>query len=521
MTWWAPEYTVLPEGIEDCPIPSVAILGDWSVNAWATFPTLDAFDLVLTDRLGVETLTQAGLRHVDHWRCFTFEPTLHRVLPGLNRDIDILFVSNLNLFLYPDRAQWLHRIAALSPRYRVVITGGIYDEDYVRLLNRARIVFNRSMRGEMNMRTYEAAAAGAVLFIERENLEIRNVFEDRIHCVLYGDDDLERLLEYYLTHDAERGTLARAGHQRIQHETARHHLRRLIDRLQDLPHWGRHHRPFASLPSAERARRLGLKAMLSTDPHAWRAAVKFLTRANAPALAGSVFGSLASIFATMAQNAPDPTFRADLSARARQYAQRAIEINPANVIHQLRAGELAAADSNFPGAIEHLRTAASLASSQDLTASAPDSLPFPFPFDRFRFLWECAAAQDPETFRITARRLMLARALHGLGHLLWSSGRVSEAIEALSTSVRTWPHLCGNSSTLAQLLASQKGQEEKAIELYRSLLVTHPFDFDTRRFLADLLCKLGRQDEFTVLSTDTFRLQAVMNGHTNDVAPGA
>src|SRR6185503_9980871 len=42
LVWWAPEYTPLPAGIEQCPIRSVAALGDWTINFWGTVPMLAA-----------------------------------------------------------------------------------------------------------------------------------------------------------------------------------------------------------------------------------------------------------------------------------------------------------------------------------------------------------------------------------------------------------------------------------------------------------------------------------------------
>src|SRR5439155_25019996 len=40
--------------------------------------------------------------------------------------------------------------------------------------------------------------------------------EDRRECVLYRDDDLETLLEHYLSHEDERAALAAAGKERVR-----------------------------------------------------------------------------------------------------------------------------------------------------------------------------------------------------------------------------------------------------------------------------------------------------------------
>ena len=38
-------------------------------------------------------------------------PTLHKVLPGMERDIDLLFIGSLNAAVWEERNRWLERIA--------------------------------------------------------------------------------------------------------------------------------------------------------------------------------------------------------------------------------------------------------------------------------------------------------------------------------------------------------------------------------------------------------------------------
>ena len=70
-------------------------------------------------------------------------------------------IGNLSATVQRERAPWLARVARLADRCRVRIAGGVYGEEYTRLMNATRITFNRSIRGEMNMRCYEAAACGS------------------------------------------------------------------------------------------------------------------------------------------------------------------------------------------------------------------------------------------------------------------------------------------------------------------------------------------------------------------------
>lgn len=45
-------------------------------------------------------------------------------------------------------------------------------------------------------------------------VEIEQYFRDRQECVLY-DDNLERLLDYYLDHEDERVAIAKAAQERV------------------------------------------------------------------------------------------------------------------------------------------------------------------------------------------------------------------------------------------------------------------------------------------------------------------
>jgi len=99
----------------------------------------------------------------------------------------------------------------------------------------------------------EAAAAGALLCQERENVEIRDYFRGKEdisrrgaenaeeigsqspfpECVLYGDDNLEELLEYYLEHEEERKKIAEAGRRRVGEYTFEKLWERHVTTIED------------------------------------------------------------------------------------------------------------------------------------------------------------------------------------------------------------------------------------------------------------------------------------------------
>jgi hypothetical protein len=181
-------YTTIPACLWSAPVPVIGLAADWNL-LWHWYrQQSDACDLILTDTGGVEALTRTGIGHGCAANLFGSERSfLEQPLSGDLRDIDVLFVGNLNAAVQRERLSWLGRVARLSERWRVVIDQGVFGEEYRQLLGRSRIVFNRSIRGEANKRAFEAAGAGALLFQEAENHELSAYFQGTYQFVLRGE----------------------------------------------------------------------------------------------------------------------------------------------------------------------------------------------------------------------------------------------------------------------------------------------------------------------------------------------
>ena len=208
-------YTVVPECLWSAQVPRIGLAADWNL-LWHDYRrSLRACHLVLTDAAGVDVMAREGIAHAQAFNLFGCERAYLEPPPDDKpRDIDVLFVGNLHPAVQRERLPWLGRLARLADHRRVAIHTGVFGADYRDLLQRARIVFNRSIRGECNRRAIEAAASGALLFQEAGNLETPSYFTDRRECVYYDNDNLLDLLEHYLDHEDERLTIAEAAQRR-------------------------------------------------------------------------------------------------------------------------------------------------------------------------------------------------------------------------------------------------------------------------------------------------------------------
>jgi SAM-dependent methyltransferase len=206
-------YTSVPACLWDAPVPLVALAPDWQLQWHFLRRFLPLCSVVLTDAAGVAALHKQGITQARQAHLFGLQG-LFTGAPAAEdapKEIDLLFVGNLHPAVQRQRLPWLARLARLGGRWRVHVAQGVHGEEYRKLLLRSRIVFNRSVRGEWNLRVGEACSCGALLFSEAGNAEMAPVWKHGENCVLYADDDLEALLGRYLADEPERARIAGQG----------------------------------------------------------------------------------------------------------------------------------------------------------------------------------------------------------------------------------------------------------------------------------------------------------------------
>lgn len=232
LLWW-PDQEPLPAGLEHCPVPVAGVISDYNLTLPYVAGLWPFFDVLLCDRAGQDLFRRLSFADVRYWCQYAHKRPFHRLWPDAGpRDLDVGFAGNLNPAVQRERAPWLDRVRALGSRgVRAAIATGVHGAAYGRFLNRCRIGWNRSVRGEMNLRGFEVPACGAVLLMERENLEVADFFVPDEECVLYGADDFEQVVAALLADDARLRRIAAAGHRRVQQHRLGNRLHRLGELL--------------------------------------------------------------------------------------------------------------------------------------------------------------------------------------------------------------------------------------------------------------------------------------------------
>jgi GT2 family glycosyltransferase/tetratricopeptide (TPR) repeat protein len=477
-------YTSIPACLWSAPVPVVVLAADWNLLWHGYRGCLASCDLVLTDAVGVETMERAGIAHARQAILFGCERRLvEEAWPERERDIDVLFVGNVNPVVQRERLAWLGRLARLADRRRVVIQMGVYGAEYREVLARARIVFNRAIRGECNKRVFEAAAAGALLFQEAGNHEVPDILRDRQECVYYGEDDLEELLDHYLENEDERRRIAEAGRALVERYTFEAIWEGQVARIEE---------DWPALVQRARRRSDGLGPMarvwqaLGAEQQGDTRLVNDLAAALVKEPDSAILHNALGVALTVAESGARP-IGAVQAAKALGYFQRALMHDPRDPVAGLNCTEALAKAGREDEAIAHARkTLAWLDERGDLTLSLRDSALFPPGFGILRVEWERAAwanAGRPGA-EARAKRDLVRWRLHALlGELTASPAHAYEVAVAR-------PDLPTTRAALGCALA-RAGQIGEAVPHLRFAVDANPFDREAARALFEALGAAG------------------------------
>jgi tetratricopeptide (TPR) repeat protein len=487
----------------DCPVPLVAILNDWSLYFSAFREALDRCDYVVTDKLGLERLRALGIQHASYWAGYGLYPEVFHRLPDRAPRYDISFVGNHNHDIHRARAQILARIAKLGDRYRVTIRTGVWGEQYAELLRQSRIVVNYSVRREMNLRGYEAPACGALLFMEASNLEVRDFLEDGRECVLYREDNVEELLCCYLENEPLRAQIAEAGWKRIQPETFKAHVGRLVSHLETLDWVKLRRRPrrWADLKDAERSYLYG-RWLACAGPKIHLGHDELVKAVKADPAEPEHWNAVAVAEAIAATKISDPSERTRVfSAHAERHWLRLVELCPAHLLGWANLGFARLEFGRRETGVEALRQALDLLSShpeemvfrEGCCFFVDSSLENKTDFNVFRVEWErLVSIYASDAVRLSYELAILLRwqCARRLADALLSLGGAEEAKDLYaraSTARRDLEYTCaGLGRALEQL-----GQNPLACAAYQEALERQPWNLEVRRRLIALLHALG------------------------------
>jgi glycosyltransferase involved in cell wall biosynthesis len=203
-----PGPPVFPLDLDQAAPVRVAYLIDVHQEITSRLQLAPLFDVIfLAQRDYVEEFRKRGFANT-HWLPLACDPELHTV-PSPQRDIDVGFVGKLGSAGSWRRGVLEQVLSAFNTNdYRAFYSpaqmGALYG--------RSKVVVNASINGDVNMRVFEALAAGAVLVTDRIENGLSDLFIEGEHYVGYStaDEAVERIA-HLLAHPPERERIAAAG----------------------------------------------------------------------------------------------------------------------------------------------------------------------------------------------------------------------------------------------------------------------------------------------------------------------
>ncbi len=177
------------------------------------------FDFVFcAQRPGAAEMRKAGI--AARWCPLAFDPEIHRKHP-LPKILDISFVGNSGRFrwgnfFYDGKKVFRERtrlLSLLEKRFNL-FAGKFFFEDMSVVFSLSKIVFNRSVKDDVNMRVFEALGCGSLLLTNRIGPGQDLLFKNGEHIVEYRSKrELIEKVDYYLHHGEEREKIAARGRE--------------------------------------------------------------------------------------------------------------------------------------------------------------------------------------------------------------------------------------------------------------------------------------------------------------------
>ncbi len=173
------------------------------------------FDIVFAaQKDGAERLSDDGVRNV-FWLPLACDPEIHKKYP-CEKMYDWCFIGATE-----PRDRFKERtdiIQLLQGRFSNSFTGKAFKDDMAKIFSSSRIVFNRSIKNDINMRVFEALSTGSLLVTN--NLDengMAELLEDGKDYISYrNNEELPDKISYYLNNPVERETIASRGMEKVR-----------------------------------------------------------------------------------------------------------------------------------------------------------------------------------------------------------------------------------------------------------------------------------------------------------------
>lgn len=204
----------------ETPKPNLCWMSDTHLDGGWRIEKAKNYDIVFfAQKQACEEAVLAGVPG-PIWLPHAAEPRAYPYHEMPAKKYDLCFIGHINSM---NRIEALDRMFRTFPNFYY---GQRLFEDAAHKFAESKIVFNVSIRDDINMRIFETLSTGSFL-LTNELPTLGELFQDGVHLVTYKDlDDAVEKARYYLEHDEEREKIANAGHEEFM---AKHTISHRVD----------------------------------------------------------------------------------------------------------------------------------------------------------------------------------------------------------------------------------------------------------------------------------------------------
>jgi len=496
--WWSPEYFNYPQGIEDSPYPTVAIVGDWNVGFSSLKENLKRFDFIVTDKQGVDIFKKLSYENIENWKMFSHETRNNKKLDNIEKIYDIAFIGSFNHDIHNKRSKYLYKLVKLSEKYNIKLFTNIFSQEYTKILNQAKIIFNMSVRKELNLRCHEAPACGSLLFIEDDNLEIKNILRDKIECVYYNEENFESLIEYYLNNDDERISITEAGYKTIQSQTYKDRLIELLELLKENNIHTKKisKRPFSDLPKDVQFYNYGFSALQGIETGKDIATDMFEKALKINPNSCEYLNACGFSYASRTNKIDDIKTKEIILKKAYRFISKAISINNNAVICYYNLGNIALELNQIKTAKDKFfKLIELLDSSEEIIFF---DLFFPRIYDLFRMEWEKLSINNinqDENLKHERKKLLIWKTGEILGDIFYKENDYKNSEFWYKKAIFAKLEISATTRRKLGNVFEKLEENSNAITEYTKAIEIEPFNMPSWEGLISVLYKTKQYDE--------------------------
>ncbi|MFV9507626.1 MAG: CgeB family protein [Oscillochloridaceae bacterium umkhey_bin13] len=216
-----------PRGLEKISCPTACYIIDIHLGTRLKLQFLPFFDYVFCAQKDYIPLLQRHHQQVS-WLPLACDPVIHGK-QSLSKTSEVGFVGNS--YASVRRSALL---SAIEKEFSINDYHKMYAKELLSTVySQAKIVFNCSINGDVNMRVFEALASGTLLLTDRVENGLYDLFDEGVHLITYeNENEMLQCIRYFLDHEHERELIALEGmHHVLEKHTYEHRVLSMLETI--------------------------------------------------------------------------------------------------------------------------------------------------------------------------------------------------------------------------------------------------------------------------------------------------